>query len=687
MNSLDSPACTAPSCDGLIFKETVDSRKRVKRHPIKIIPHVSLLQSVRHMVRRKGFRRLVRDSRNTPSNQNSDPDFIMKDMHDGNIWHDLETGIKREVGNLGTVRDVPNAPGTKKKLTDHRFGLHMNINLDWFGALENRPHSSGPFYVSFSDLPREQRFLQVNVICPTITPGPNEPTTRQLNHCMEPIVVDVKKLKDGMDRDCQGVILYSVEMEMFDEDDKEIVLEVVAGDFTCNNCDTPGAHKMSGFAGHSADLNPCPWCRCTSLDINQPAGYTATSFVHRNDSEALKQKFYSKDAPLPRQAAILKNHGVQWSALDWIPGWRPSKQTPLDFMHCIFLGIVAFLFKTVLFAAHMFPGAGGQDSTKNRFENAINSVRWPTHVTRLPTNMGENQSLKKADEWRRLLTVSPVILWCSWRDETDTIPDAEPPVAPNEKIQTQHSQNMRSLYDAILLLCAGMHFADMIALYGPVYAWWLFAFERFNGMLEKVNHNGHDGGRIELTMLRNWVQTHLIYELLLGLPDDAHPHERDLIERILKTEGKRGGMMAEIAIFRSEACTDCVSLPKQLPKPLNLYTVNLRGQGADGTDLYSLLFEYLKQRWPILNLRRAFSLQQEGTPFIGTTAACRLPYIRKDGIRYGFAFILRDGVRVPVEIEDLFMVKIPGTDQPAHACALVRRLRTDNNLPILPWDL
>jgi hypothetical protein len=46
-----------------------------------------------------------------------------------------------------------------------------------------------------------------------------------------------------------------------------------------------------------------------------------------------------------------------------------------------------------------------------------------------------------------------------------------------------------------------MHFYYQIKLFGPIYAWWLFAFKRFNGMLEKVNHNGHDGGRIELTLL------------------------------------------------------------------------------------------------------------------------------------------------------------------------------------------
>jgi hypothetical protein len=116
----------------------------------------------------------------------------------------------------------------------------------------------------------------------------------------------------------------------------------------------------------------------------------------------LKQKYYAKDSSAQRQSAILKNHGVCWSALDWLPGWRPSKQTALDFMHAVFLGMssppsasstdsflgmVAFLFTRVLFAAHLFPGTGGANSGKQRFENVINSIRWPSHITQLPKNV------------------------------------------------------------------------------------------------------------------------------------------------------------------------------------------------------------------------------------------------------------------------------------------------------------
>ncbi|KAJ3845821.1 hypothetical protein EV368DRAFT_77177 [Lentinula lateritia] len=300
-------------------------------------------------------------------------------------------------------------------------------------------------------------------------------------------------------------------MEMYDENNGNIVIETVRADVTCTNCDTPSARKLSGHAGHSHDLHCCPWCHCTLLDVNRPAGYYSEEFILRDDYNMLKQKLYAKDALVPRQSAILKNHGVHFSAFDWIPGWRPSKQTALDFMHCMFLGVVAFLWTWILFAAHMFPGANG---SKHRFEDIINSVRWPTHITRLPKNLGEYQSLKKADEWRRLLTVTPIILWYAWRDNDDSIPDTEPP--------------RLSLYNTVLYLCVAvrllstkrismvqanqeltinhhlaMHFAMMVKLFGPVYAWWLFAFERFNGILEKVKTNGHDGGRCKLTMLRN----------------------------------------------------------------------------------------------------------------------------------------------------------------------------------------
>ena len=354
-----------------------------------------------------------------------------------------------------------------------------------------------------------------------------------------------------------------------------------------------------------------------------------------------------------------------------------------------------------------------------------------------------NQSLKKADEWRRLLTVAPIVLWWAWKNEhDDDIPDTEPDVLANEVISTKHSRKRKSLYDVILLLCAGvrllstktitmaqakagqtfianycqrmlllgatltinhhiaMHLASMIKLFGPIYSWWLFAFERFNGMLEKVNTNGHDGGEMELTMLRNWVQTHLIYELLLGLPEDASPHEHNLLDRIIRAEakGQRGGMMTQIAIFRAEAAADCVSLPKRLPKPVDLFEINLRDPRTDDRpNVYTLLLQHCQRIWPDLNLCRQLSMD-DGLPFNASKVARRLPYIRKDGLRYGcfanartqadsFAFIEQNNTRVPIQIEELLLIEIPETNKPPHVCAVIRRMRTDTDLPPMPWNM
>ena len=107
----------------------------------------------------------------------------------------------------------------------------------------------------------------------------------------------------------------------------------------------------------------------------------------------------------------------------------------------------------------------------------------------------------------------------------------------------EHSQNYLALFIAILLLCVAVqilashsismsqahsrqeflckylqaclmlsinlvinhhmsiHYLTMFKLFSHVYAWWLFTFERFNGMLEWVKINGKDGRGAELTLL------------------------------------------------------------------------------------------------------------------------------------------------------------------------------------------
>jgi|SRR5882762_713404 hypothetical protein len=170
--------------------------------------------------------------------------------------------------------------------------------------------------------------------------------------------------------------------------------------------------------------------------------------------------------------------------------------------------------------------------------------------------MGENHSLQKADQWRRFASVMPIIFFICWRDNNDRIPATTTPVHHAAKPPADIDRRLDHVYQLCLLLSTAvrlftsravtlsdvdraqlllklyclqslrmkihlkpnhhlaMHYRLFFQLFGPVYAWWLFAFEPFNGLLEKVNLNGHAGGVMELTLMRAWLERHRLYELV-----------------------------------------------------------------------------------------------------------------------------------------------------------------------------
>jgi hypothetical protein len=66
------------------------------------------------------------------------------------------------------------------------------------GLLAGRPHSTGALYIAINDLMRGVRYLQRNIICYTVLPGPNEPSLEQLNHVLEPLSVEIIALQHGI---------------------------------------------------------------------------------------------------------------------------------------------------------------------------------------------------------------------------------------------------------------------------------------------------------------------------------------------------------------------------------------------------------------------------------------------------------------------------------------------------------
>ncbi|KAG1849039.1 hypothetical protein F4604DRAFT_1935131 [Suillus subluteus] len=318
----------------------------------------------------------------------------------------------------------------------------------------------------------------------------------------------------------------------------------VHGCVLCENSDIPATRKLTGVAGHSHKKYPCNYCVILLTDLDTDTAYDIENFRLRNDEEQLR---HTNDSNVARtevaRKAILDEHGKY--------------------------------FTEFLVAGYLLDSSGW-----STFESTVNNIMWPSGIGRLPTNLSDDHSLPKADQWRRLSSILPVVLWVCWKDQRGRINKVAPNIPANAKTQPKFKRNLPAIYNLVLYLsvaerilaskaisvndvdrgqrylqlyCQGlhkigahqtinnhlaMHYSLVFRRFGPAYAMWLFGFERFNGVLENVNLNGHGGGEMEYSLAREWVEKHHLYELAISLPADATDKERKLVERIVKVKGE-----------------------------------------------------------------------------------------------------------------------------------------------------
>lgn len=130
INSLRSPSCTKPRCKGIAYrvKRSTDNPPVEKRVPAKILPYMSLIQSLQRMLLRPSF-----VSNLVPFQESQfDKTTRMYDIQDSPAYNSLEIGLKRVVDVDGNVRDIEANPGSRRLLTSCDLGLGMTLNLDWY---------------------------------------------------------------------------------------------------------------------------------------------------------------------------------------------------------------------------------------------------------------------------------------------------------------------------------------------------------------------------------------------------------------------------------------------------------------------------------------------------------------------------------------------------------------------------
>lgn len=162
----------------------------------------------------------------------------------------------------------------------------------------------------------------------------------------------------------------------------------------------------------------------------------------------------------------------------------------------------------------------------NWIVRVINGAIVPTFVGTVPSRFGEpGAGTLKADEWRWLSTFYlPVALILKWGSGTShpspdiarlyrrvldfTMRLVEAMILTCKRYQSRgRAQSYLDLYTDYMRLMdelfphikakpshhAAFHIYDFIILFGPLYSWWCFPFERVIGILQRIPQNHKKG--------------------------------------------------------------------------------------------------------------------------------------------------------------------------------------------------
>ncbi|SMN01766.1 hypothetical protein SPONN_25 [uncultured Candidatus Thioglobus sp.] len=472
-------------CGNALLKTIRTATKKHIERPIKVFCCQSLVDCCKQLVGQPGMLDMFSRWKNRAM-----PAGVMSDIYDGAVWKSF------------------------LKLNEHDFlldkhTLGLSLNVDWFRPYKHVEYSVGAMYIAVLNYPRQLRYLRENVILVGIMPGPHEPSL-QMNAFIEPLVRDLLKLWNG------------VEMRTPDGN------KTIRAALVCVSCDIPPARKLTGFVGHSA-LKACSKCLKSFPTLQFGAkpdygGFNRDLWPKRKLYDHKEQGMKWKHAvTLTERHGIERKFGVRYSELLRLPYFDTIRFSVIDPMHNILLG-------SAKHTIAIWKSLGILNQSNNdHIQTIVDKFCTPPDVGRIPYKIASGFSSFTADQWKNWILIFSL-------------------VALKEIIPEQHYRIWWVFVQACLLICSRAitqsrimeldsllisfcklfeqiygkdactpnlhlhgHLKECYLDYGPSSSFWLFAFERLNGILGSVctNHQA-----IEVQLMRKFISNQQVLEKL-----------------------------------------------------------------------------------------------------------------------------------------------------------------------------
>lgn len=464
-------------CNTILMKTVeLSSNKRIL-YPYLTYCYLSIEASLQFMLMRPSF--LTECNKWRTRRVKCD---VLQDVYDGKIWKEFQ------------VHD-----GVPFLSLPHNFAF--TINLDWFQPFKHSTYSIGAIYLTIMNLPRTVRNKQENVLLVGLLPGPSEPSN--INGYLKPLVNELNELWQGK------------ELKIYNAAGTRLVRCALL----CASCDLPAGRKLCGLLSYNAHKG-CS--RCLKEFKGTPgqmdySGFERDTWMKRSEVEH-RQVISILSSYTTKSAVTLKESetGYRYTELLRLPYFNPSRMLTIDPMHNLFLGSGKHILKKVwielgLITEHQF------DLVQNRTDQIV----CPPDIGRIPVKIKSGFASFTADQYknwivyfslfslRDILFGPDIECWrhfilacrylCSREISLDQIKIAD-------TLLMTFCRRVQCMYGKEVItpnIHMHAHLHECLLDYGPAHVFWLFSFERYNGILENLPNNNRS---IEVQVMRRFME-------------------------------------------------------------------------------------------------------------------------------------------------------------------------------------
>lgn len=476
-------------CGEPLLKEVQLKTGETKLYPFKVYCYNSVIENLKYFLQRPGFQTKCELWRNR-----NIPEGFLADVFDGRVWKEWQYF------------------GGRSFLAAPRNYAFM-LNVDWFQPFKHSLYSVGAIYMVLMNLPRSERFKPENVFLVGVIPGPHEPRLN-INTYLQPLVAELNSLWE-----------HGVSIKAHDSPTAQLFHAALL----CVGCDVPAARKVCGFTGHGSNKG------CSKCNKHFPGSVTSkidfSGFIpcpprsnreHRQQAQEILDQTSAGDS-----SDLEQKYGTRYSELMQLPYFDCVRFHIIDPMHNLFTGTAKHVMRNIWLDSDK-PLLDKKDLLQ--VQEKLDKLKVPASVGRMPKKIKNCYGGFTADQWKSFtILFSVYALWNIlpnndlelWRDFVFACLHLCSSVITETKATLAHSyilkfcQRFEELYGKEKVtpnMHLHTHLLDCVLDYGPVYAFWLFSFERYNGILGDYGTNQRS---VEMQLMRKFTSNQFMKDIPL----------------------------------------------------------------------------------------------------------------------------------------------------------------------------